>query len=173
MVEPRMGREKGYFVNGGTDAFGGSPRLRGDGAWTGGDLGFPRCNPSAAGDAFGVKGRCRLSQCRGCGSGVHGFRDEEYLDISMVYSWLFSCADGEGCDVAGCGFAENCSARCGAVDVVVLDGDGHLGEDVVSGVVHGEYQVCPDEFVGLLGGDKALGLCLVEQHDQGQSVLFG
>ena len=69
------------------------------------------------------------------GSVVLGFGDEDDLDVVAVEAGLFLGAEGKGGDGLAGGLGEQRGPVGGAVDVVLLDGYGDLGEDVIGGAV--------------------------------------
>ena len=71
-------------------------------------------------------------------------------------------ADGEGGDGLAGGLGEQRGPLGGAVDVVLLNGYGDLGEDVIGGAVGREDEVGLVELVGLVGVDVALRLGVVQ-----------
>ena len=89
------------------------------------------------------------------GSVVGGFGYEDDLDVAAVDAGLFLGAEGEGGDGLAGGLSEQRGPMGGAVDVVLLDGYGDLGEDVIGGTVGREDEVSLVELVGLVGVDVA------------------
>ena len=104
---------------------------------------------------------------------VGGFGDEDDLDVMAVDAGFFLGAEGKGCDGLAGGLGEQRGPMGGAVDVVLLDGYGDLGEDVIGGAVGREYEVCLVELVGLVGGDGASLLGVVQEGCEGGLVCVG
>ena len=77
------------------------------------------------------------------------------LDVVAVDAGFFLGAEGKGCDGVAGGLGEQRGPMGGAVNVVLLDCYGDLGEDVIGGAVGRQYEVCLVELVGLVGVDVA------------------
>ena len=69
------------------------------------------------------------------GSVVCEFGDEDGLDGAAVEAGFLLGAEGKGCHGLAGGLGEQRGPVGGAVDVVLLDGYGDLGEDVIGGAV--------------------------------------
>ena len=103
-----------------------------------------RIGTSHGGSALSVRGVC-------LGSVVGGFGYEDDLDVAVVDAGFLLGADGEGGDGLAGGLGEQRGPLGGAVDVVLLNGYGDLGEDVIGGAVGREDEVGLVELVGLVG----------------------
>ncbi len=110
-----------------------------------------RIGTSHGGSALSVSGVC-------LGSVVGGFGYEDDLDVAVVDAGFLLGADGEGGDGLAGSLGEQRGPLGGAVDVVLLNGYGDLGEDVIGGAVGREDEVGLVELVGLVGVDVALRL---------------